>query len=103
MAPCIVIETDGRDEWGEVSTPLDDYHQVPVDRLLERIREAGIVGLGGAGFPTQVKLAHRPPDGIDLLVINGVECEPYICCDDRLMRERTGEVLEGVRILQHIL
>ncbi len=103
MAPCIVIETDGRDEWGQASAPLADYREVPVGRLLERIRESGIVGLGGAGFPTQVKLAHRSPDGIDLLVINGVECEPYICCDDRLMRERTGEVLEGVRILQHIL
>ena len=103
MAPCIVIETDGRDEWGQANAPLADYRQVPVGRLLERIREAGIVGLGGAGFPTQVKLAHGSPAGIDLLVINGVECEPYICCDDRLMQERSGEVLEGVRILQHIL
>jgi electron transport complex protein RnfC len=103
MAPCIIIETDGKDEWGEAGTLLSDYRQLPVDRLLQRIREAGIVGLGGAGFPTQAKLAHRAPKGIDLLVINGVECEPYICCDNRLMQERAGEVLEGVRILQHIL
>jgi Na+-translocating ferredoxin:NAD+ oxidoreductase subunit C len=102
-APCIVIETDGRDEWGEAIAPLADYRGIPVGRLLERIRAAGIVGLGGAGFPTQVKLAHASPQGIDLLLINGVECEPYICCDDRLMQERAGEVLEGVRILQHIL
>jgi H+/Na+-translocating ferredoxin:NAD+ oxidoreductase subunit C len=102
-APCIIIETDGKDAWEEAGTPCADYQQVPVNRLLQRIREAGIVGLGGAGFPTQAKLAHRPPEGIDLLVINGVECEPYICCDNRLMQERAGEVLEGVRILQHIL
>jgi len=102
-APCVVIDTDGLDAWAASDAPPADYRQVPRDALLKRIREAGIVGLGGAGFPTQVKLAHRPPQGIDLLVINGVECEPYICCDDRLMRERAGEVLEGVRILQHIL
>jgi electron transport complex protein RnfC len=102
-APCIVIETDGRDEWGDANAPRADFREIPVGRLLERIRAAGIVGLGGAGFPTQVKLAHASPQGIDLLVINGVECEPYICCDDRLMQERAGEVLEGVRILQHIL
>jgi electron transport complex protein RnfC len=102
-APCIIIETDGNDKWGEPGAPLAGYRQVPVGVLLEQIRKAGIVGLGGAGFPTQVKLAHRAPQGIELLVINGVECEPYICCDDRLMQERSGEVLEGVRILQHIL
>jgi electron transport complex protein RnfC len=102
-APCIIIETDGENEWEEKSTPFADVHQVTVDRLLKRIRAAGIVGLGGAGFPTQAKLAHRTPDGVELLVINGVECEPYICCDNRLMQERAGEVLEGVRILQHIL
>jgi electron transport complex protein RnfC len=103
MAPCIVLDTDGRDTWEETLTPLIDYHQVPVDRLLQRIREAGIVGLGGAGFPTQIKLAHSSPQGIELLLINGVECEPYICCDNRLMQERAAEVLEGVRILQHIV
>jgi electron transport complex protein RnfC len=103
MAPCIIIETDGRDTWEAAEPTPAEYRRIPIDGLLQRIREAGIVGLGGAGFPTQVKLAHRSPEGIDLLVINGVECEPYICCDNRLMQERAGEVLEGVRILQHIL
>jgi len=103
MAACVVIKTDGQDEWGPVKAPPADYRDLTREALLERIRDAGIVGLGGAGFPTQVKLAHGAPQGIDLLVINGVECEPYICCDDRLMQERAGEVLEGVRILQHLL
>lgn len=102
-APCIIIETDGRDDRGETDEPGADYRQIPNGVLLEQIRMAGIVGLGGAGFPTQVKLAHKVSRGIDLLVINGVECEPYICCDNRLMQERAGEVLEGVRILRHIL
>jgi electron transport complex protein RnfC len=103
MAACVVIETDGLDAWAAVDAPPADYRRVPRETLLQRIRNAGIVGLGGAGFPTQVKLAHRPPQGIDLLVINGVECEPYICCDDRLIQERAGEVLEGVRMLQYLL
>ncbi len=102
-APCIIIETDGRDEGIDSGAPLSDYHRVPAGTLLDIIRQAGIVGLGGAGFPTQVKLSHRAQEGIDLLLINGVECEPYICCDDRLMQERAGEILEGVRILRHIL
>ena len=101
--PSVVIETDGRDEWAEHAHTLPDYRQLSRIRLLDHIRAAGIVGLGGAGFPTQVKLSKGPGDRIDLLVINGVECEPYISCDNMLLQERSREVLEGVRILQHIL
>ena len=99
QAPCIVIETDGEDRGGKTA-PHVDYHDLPRDELCDRIRAAGIVGLGGAGFPTQVKLGcnERP---IKLLIINAVECEPYIACDNRLMQERAAEVIEGVRILQH--
>jgi len=101
--PSVIIETDGRDEWDERSYTLPDYRQLSRVRLLDHIRAAGIVGLGGAGFPTQVKLSRDPDDRIELLVINGVECEPYISCDNMLLRERTREIIEGVRILQHIL
>jgi electron transport complex protein RnfC len=101
--PSVIIETDGRDEWDERSYTLPDYRQLSRVRLLDHIRAAGIVGLGGAGFPTQVKLSRDSDDRIELLVINGVECEPYISCDNMLLRERTREVIEGVRILQHIL
>ena len=99
QAPCIVIETDGEDRAGKTA-PRVDYHDLPRDELCDRIRAAGIVGLGGAGFPTQVKLGcnERP---IKLLIINAVECEPYIACDNRMMQERAAEVIEGVRILQH--
>jgi electron transport complex protein RnfC len=101
--PSVVIETDGRDEWARQGPALADYRQLSRTRLLDQIRAAGIVGLGGAGFPTQVKLSRGPGSGIDLLVINGVECEPYISCDNRLLQERAREVLEGTRILRHIL
>jgi electron transport complex protein RnfC len=101
--PSIIIETDGRDEWLEAEHGLASYQQADTDHLLEHIRNAGIVGLGGAGFPTQVKLGSSIYHNIELLVINGVECEPYLSCDDRLMQERAAEVLEGVGILQHIL
>jgi electron transport complex protein RnfC len=102
-APAIVIETDGADEWIDSGHKKTDYRQQDSVALLERIREAGIVGLGGAGFPTQVKLGSSTYHNIDLLVINGVECEPYISCDNRLMQEQADEILAGVMILQHIL
>jgi Na+-translocating ferredoxin:NAD+ oxidoreductase subunit C len=69
-------------------------------QLNELIQQAGIVGLGGAGFPTWVKLGNRS-QRIELLLINAVECEPYISCDNRLLQERAAEVVEGVKILFH--
>ena len=101
-ADCIVIETDGRDQWLDPPAGQPDYRAEEPLALLERIRAAGIVGLGGAGFPTRVKLTSGKR-AIDTLIINGAECEPYITCDERLMRERATEVIEGVRILQHIV
>jgi electron transport complex protein RnfC len=99
----IVIATDGRDRWQPPDASLADYREASPDTLLEHIRNAGIVGLGGAGFPTAVKLGTAVSRDIDLLLINGVECEPYITCDNMLMQERSGEILQGVLILQHIL
>ena len=101
-AGCIVIETDGKDSLLEMDrSPIDYAHTEPA-KLCEHIREAGIVGLGGAGFPAQVKLdTHR--QHIELLVINAAECEPYISCDNRLLQERAAVVIEGIRILRHIV
>ncbi|MGB5305011.1 MAG: electron transport complex subunit RsxC [Gammaproteobacteria bacterium] len=103
QAPCIIIETDGRDTWLEPAAAAIDYRQVDPGALRVLIREAGIVGLGGAGFPTQVKLDSGIHAPVELLVINGAECEPYISCDNRLLQERADSVIEGVRILQYIL
>ncbi len=99
-ATCIVIDTDGENATGPALAPVDYRNTDPVE-LCERIRQAGIVGLGGAGFPTRVKLNRR--HDIELLVINGAECEPWISCDQSLMTERATDVIAGIRILQHIL
>jgi electron transport complex protein RnfC len=102
-APCIVLESDGLDQWLELSG-IDDYRQLDKPALLHIIRQAGIAGMGGAGFPAAVKLSLKPQMGkINTLVINGTECEPYITADDILMRERAREIIEGTRILQHLV
>jgi electron transport complex protein RnfC len=100
-AHCIVIETDGLDRWGELPEPITDFSTKDSDLLRQRIRDAGIVGLGGAAFPTSVKLSPRQP--IHTLVVNGAECEPYITCDDMLMRERAEQVVAGIAILRHLV
>jgi electron transport complex protein RnfC len=99
--PCIVIEPDGKDRWTTLPEPIEDYRSADAATLRARIRESGIVGMGGATFPSAVKL--NPGKPIKTLIINGAECEPYITCDDRLMQERPERVMQGVRILQHIL
>jgi len=96
---CIVIETDGQETWAP-GQPLTDYTTLPPRILRDHIARAGIVGLGGAGFPVHIKLQSA---GIETLIINGAECEPYITCDDRLMREYPQEIIEGAQILKHAL
>lgn len=95
----VVIEPDGADQWIE-HQPLD-LRSVPRDAALKYLRDQGIVGMGGATFPTHIKLGDGR--GIDTLVINGAECEPWITCDDRLMRERAAEILSGVSILRELI
>ena len=102
-APCIRIETDGKDAWGERPPELLDYRNLEPAEIRARIRWAGIVGMGGAAFPTSVKLNPGSDQNIHTLIVNGAECEPYITCDDRLMREQAGRILQGVRILRHLL
>ncbi len=101
-ATAIVIDSDGRDQWIELQ-PRTDYRQLPPADLLEIIRQAGINGLGGAGFPTAVKLTAPPTQAIHTLIINGIECEPYITADDLLMREKAAELVAGIEILEHLI
>jgi len=102
MVPSIVIEGDGRDEAVEfVENP--DYLNLSPDQLKEIIRNAGIVGLGGAAFPTGVKLSPPKEKPIDTVIINGAECEPYLTADHRLMVERAGDLIEGLKIIMKIL
>ncbi len=99
---CVLIETDGKDSWCE-RTPCEDYSTLSKDELLSRIRNAGIAGMGGAGFPTAIKLHPPRQDKVNTLILNGAECEPYITSDDRLMRERASEVILGLEIMAYIL
>ena len=101
-ATAIVIDSDGRDQWIELQ-PHTDYRQLPPAELLDIIRQAGINGLGGAGFPTAVKLTAPSTQTIRTLIINGTECEPYITADDLLMREKAAELIAGIEILEYLI
>ncbi|WP_312932922.1 electron transport complex subunit RsxC [Stutzerimonas nitrititolerans] len=101
-ATAIVIDSDGRDQWIELQ-PHTDYRQLPPADLLGIIRQAGINGLGGAGFPTAVKLTAPSTQTIRTLIINGTECEPYITADDLLMREKAAELVAGIEILEYLI
>ncbi len=99
-APCIVIESDGEDKLFDIR-PTHEYASVDPKELQEVIRECGIIGLGGAGFPAHVKLNEGVENAVDTLIINGVECEPYITCDDRLIQEKATYVVAGTRMIRH--
>lgn len=101
-APAIVIECDGDNRWLELPDKGDPFSRSP-DDLANDIEQAGIVGLGGAVFPSAVKLRQGRRFEIKTLIINGGECEPYLTTDDRLMRERAAEIVEGARLVQYII
>ncbi|WP_305046497.1 electron transport complex subunit RsxC [Geoalkalibacter sp.] len=100
--PAVVLRPDGADAWGEAPTPVDHRELAP-EQLRELIRSAGVVGLGGAAFPTHVKLSPPPEKPIHTLLINGVECEPYLTADHRLMLEESARILTGIDILRRVL
>ncbi|WP_320837918.1 electron transport complex subunit RsxC [Zhongshania sp.] len=99
---CIVIDTDGQDEWLKHSG-VEDFRSLSKMELIDRVRQAGIAGMGGAGFPSAVKLSTRDDKPIETLILNGTECEPYITADDILMRERAAEIIAGAEILRHLI
>lgn len=95
---CAVIEPDGEDRWIELQ-PIPQWEAADQADLRARIREAGIVGLGGAVFPTSRKIASAFGHRIHTIILNGAECEPYISCDEMLMREQPERLLTGARVL----
>lgn len=97
--PTITIASDGEDRWQEMDAPADPFSLSP-EEIATRVGAAGIVGLGGAAFPSAVKLNISRKSGVKSLIINGGECEPYLTCDDRLMRERAFEIMEGILLIQ---
>ncbi len=102
MVPAVVIENDGKEEWTQLSDN-PDYMNLSPDELREKIKNAGIVGMGGATFPTHVKLSPPKEKPIDVVIINGAECEPYLTADHRMMVETPKEVIEGLKIIMKIL
>lgn len=100
--PTITIEADGADRWLELDVPPDPFCLPPED-IAARVEAAGIVGMGGATFPAAVKLSLGRRTRVQQLILNGGECEPYLSCDDRLMRERAVEVIDGARMMQYAI
>ena len=98
---CIVISPDGEDRWLERKTDNDFTQRTP-DELIEIIRQAGVSGMGGAGFPTAKKI-QAGLARTEILIVNAAECEPYITADDMLMQEHADEVIKGIEIVEHIL
>jgi electron transport complex protein RnfC len=101
--PAIEITADGEDAWGSPFEPMPDWQHASPKDLVQRVWDAGVVGMGGAGFPSHVKLS--PPEGkvIDTLILNGAECEPYLTADHRLMLEQAEDVVVGAAIIARIL
>ncbi|KOO02719.1 electron transporter RnfC, partial [Vibrio nereis] len=98
---CIIIQPDGQDTWIE-RKPIDDFTTRTPDELIEIIRQAGVSGMGGAGFPTAKKI-QAGLARTEILIINAAECEPYITADDMLMQAYADEVVKGIEIVEHIL
>jgi len=103
-ALCIELILDGNDDWGDCKlSPYAEFESIQQSLLLARLEETGVVGLGGAVFPTTVKVKGGATQSVTTLIINGAECEPYITCDDLLMRERADQIVIGIRILLQLL
>ncbi len=99
MQECVVVDNDGLyNETGEILKEPIDTDGLTKEEILKAVSDAGIIGLGGAGFPTHVKLAPKDPLAIRYLIANGAECEPYITCNDQLMRGYAAEIVEGMEI-----
>lgn len=99
--PTIVIENDGKNKTIDFVSKYKEYFRFDKKEIIDFIKDNGIVGLGGAMFPTHVKLS--PKKEVDVVLLNGCECEPYLTCDERLMQECSREILEGLKIIMYLL
>lgn len=99
----IILEPDGQDEWAKLPEAIAEPFSVDPVQISDRVALSGIVGMGGAAFPSAVKLNLGAKFKLDTLLVNGAECEPYLTCDDRLMREFSSEIVDGARIMAYAL
>ena len=99
----VIIENDGEDKMADFQGLGDDWASKPKEDIIAKIRDAGIVGMGGAAFPTHVKLSPPADKPIDTLILNGAECEPYLTADHRMMVEHSEKVMKGLEIGKHLL
>ncbi|MDR0313310.1 MAG: electron transport complex subunit RsxC, partial [Treponema sp.] len=97
---CVIIEADGTDET-DFLPPLDPFNCTK-EEAIQRIRDAGIIGMGGAGFPTHVKFNPPPGKTIDLIIANGAECEPYLTTDEAVMAEKADVLIQGLSMVMKI-
>jgi len=95
----IHIENDGKDEWSEEPDEKNDYTELKPKEIIDKIKNAGICGMGGAGFPTHVKLSPPEDKPIETVILNGVECEPYLTADHRLMLSKADEIITGLEMI----
>ncbi len=103
----VVIDNDGEDEWAEGCNVERDISSMDTEAMVSAVREAGVVGMGGAAFPSHVKLNPRPQEPsqqseVTDVIINGAECEPMLTCDHRLMLEKTAEIVDALALIMHI-
>jgi len=99
----VVIENNGKEEWVDNISEHQNYLSLDAETLKKLVKDAGIVGMGGATFPTHVKLSPPKEKNIDCVILNGAECEPYLTADHRVMLEQTEAVVEGLKILMKIV
>ncbi len=99
----IILEPDGKDEWADLPEPIADPFSADTHTINDRVAQSGIVGMGGAAFPSAIKLNLGEQKKLEILLLNGAECEPYLTCDDRVMREYPDEIIDGARIMAHAL
>lgn len=98
-AECVIVDNDGKFREMPGFGAKTDYTRLDRAAILQKIRDAGVVGLGGASFPTPVKLEPKNPGAIEYIIANGAECEPYLTCDDQLMRTHAPEIVTGLKIM----
>ncbi len=99
----VIIESDGLDEWADDIKRDDNFFRLLPQEVRAKLRDKGLVGLGGTAFPTAVKLTPPADKDINTIIINGCECEPYLTCDHRLLLENSREIIEGLKIIMKLL